>query len=57
LTQKQVAKRLSVTQFSLINWAIGDHQPDDAPTLPRITRFLGYDPLPTESTIPDLITT
>ena len=55
LTQKQVAEALGVTEFSVLNWEIGDHQPDDAPTLHRIIGFLGYDPLPRGTTIPDLL--
>jgi DNA-binding transcriptional regulator YiaG len=55
LTQKQVAKQLGVTEFSVLNWEVGDNQPDDAPILSRVIRFLGYDPLPTGWTIPELL--
>jgi transcriptional regulator with XRE-family HTH domain len=55
LTQNQIAKRLSVCVASVINWENGDHQPADAPTLKRIIQFLGYDPIPTGTTIADLL--
>ena len=55
LTQGQVAKRLSVCSASVTNWENGDNQPADAPTLQRIIRLLGYDPVPIRTTIPDLL--
>jgi len=55
LTQKAVAKLIRVTEFSVIHWENAEHQPRNAPTLQRIIRFLGYDPLPAKTTIPDLL--
>ena len=46
LTQGQVAKRLGICSASVTNWENGDNQPADAPTLQRIIRLLGYDPVP-----------
>ena len=53
LTQKAVARSLRVSQFSVMNWERGQFQPSRAPTLRRIIGFLGYDPLPAGTTIPE----
>ena len=46
LTQKQVARALKVTPFSIGNWEQGDFQPNLPIVLHRIITFLGYDPEP-----------
>jgi len=53
LTQKAVAGILKVSQFSIINWERAKFQPSKAATLHRIIEFLGYDPLPVGTTIPE----
>jgi len=42
-----------VSQFSVINWERGACQRTAAPTLRRIIEFLGYDPLPAGTIIPE----
>ena len=44
LTQREVAERLDVTEFSILNWEKDDWQPSNVFTLHRIVKFLGYDP-------------
>ncbi len=45
LLQKEVAFRLGVDDDTILNWEHGNTQPP-VRFLPRIIRFLGYDPYP-----------
>jgi DNA-binding XRE family transcriptional regulator len=45
ITQKEVAKQIGVSQFTLINWEKGRTVPPLL-TMSRVIRFLGHDPLP-----------
>ena len=54
LTQKAVANLLGVTQFSVINWEKHGMTPP-VTTMGRITKFLGYDPVPRGDTVADRI--
>lgn len=53
LTQKAVAASLKVSEFSVLNWEIGDHKPTNPGVLRCINEFLGYDPIIRGTTIPD----
>jgi transcriptional regulator with XRE-family HTH domain len=45
LTQKQVAERLGVNPWTVLNWEKGHTEPP-IESIPSIVRFLGYDPFP-----------
>lgn len=55
MTQKAVAELLQVNEFSVMNWERNKLQPRGAATLHRIIGFLGYDPLPKGTSIPELL--
>jgi transcriptional regulator with XRE-family HTH domain len=52
LTQKQVAERLGVNPWTVLNWE-KDHTEPPIEFMPAIIRFLGYDPFPEPETIPE----
>jgi transcriptional regulator with XRE-family HTH domain len=47
LYQKDVAKLLGVTEYTIINWEKGRTEPTVS-NIPSLVRFLGYDPAPPE---------
>jgi DNA-binding XRE family transcriptional regulator len=50
LLQRDVADRIGVTQFTILNWEKGRTTPSIS-AFPGIIRFLGYDPFPKPGTI------
>jgi transcriptional regulator with XRE-family HTH domain len=52
LTQRSVAKTIGVGAATLLNWEKGKTDPSDK-SLPAILKFLGYDPLPAPSSLPE----
>lgn len=51
LMQKEVAKRLGVVPWTILNWEKGHTEPPIV-SMPNIVRFLGYDPSPQPETLP-----
>lgn len=51
LTQKQVAKKLRVSSYSVLNWERGKRVPLNPARLGRIIAFLGYDPVAHDGTV------
>ena len=45
LLQKEVAERLGVNTWTILNWENGQTEPPMA-SIPAIVKFLGYDPFP-----------
>jgi DNA-binding XRE family transcriptional regulator len=55
LYQKDIAKQIGVTLFSIVHWETGFSQPMTR-YLPMIIKFLGYNPMPgMPRTIPELL--
>ena len=52
LTQRQVAGRLGVSTWTVMNWE-KDHAVPPIESMPSIIWFLGYDPFPEPKTIPE----
>jgi transcriptional regulator with XRE-family HTH domain len=52
LTQKQAAQRIGVNPWTVLNWE-KDHTEPPIESIPVIIRFLGYDPFPKPTTIPE----
>ncbi|MSQ50037.1 MAG: transcriptional regulator [Betaproteobacteria bacterium] len=52
LTQRQAALLLGVAPFTVLNWEKGHTEPP-AMAVPTIRRFLGYDPYPAPTTLPE----
>ena len=52
LTQKQVAERVGVSPWTVLNWE-KDHTEPPIESMPAIIRFLGYDPFPEPKNIPE----
>ena len=50
LFQKELAQRLGVNPWTILNWEKGDTEPPIA-SIPAIVRFLGYDPFPQPKTL------
>lgn len=50
LYQKDVAKLLGVTEYTIINWEKGRTEPTVS-NIPALIQFLGYDPAPPEHAI------
>ena len=51
LTQKEVASKLDVNPWTILNWEKGRTEPPIF-SMPAIVRFLGYDPFPQPTTLP-----
>jgi DNA-binding transcriptional regulator YiaG len=51
LAQRSVAKPIGVGAATLLNWEMGKTDPSDK-SLPAILKFLGYDPFPAPSRLP-----
>ena len=51
LTQKEVADQLGVVPWTILNWEKDRTEPPIKP-IPAIVQFLGYDPLPEPTTLP-----
>lgn len=45
LMQKEVADRLGVNSWTILNWEKGHTEPSTV-SIPAIVQFLGYDPFP-----------
>jgi len=56
LFQKGVAKRIGVDETAIYNWE-GNRTSPQIHHLPRIIRFLGYNPLPVSESLPDKLLT
>lgn len=52
LTQEQVGEKIGVTEASIYNWESDDSKPS-VPHMPAIIEFLGYNPLPAATTMPE----
>lgn len=52
LTQKEVASKLGVVPWTILNWEKGHTEPPIA-SMPAIVHFLGYDPFPQPRALPD----
>ncbi|MHB8432960.1 MAG: helix-turn-helix transcriptional regulator [Candidatus Tyrphobacter sp.] len=53
LTAKELAQRLGISSETLRNWERGKAKTLPVRSLGRIARFLGYDPFPEPTTIPE----
>ena len=51
LTQTQVAERIGVNPWTILNWEKGHSEPP-IETVPALLQFLGYDRLPEPKTLP-----
>jgi len=51
LMQKEVADQLGVNSWTILNWEKGHTEPPMA-SIPAILQFLGYDPFPVATTLP-----
>lgn len=54
LLQRDVAARIGVTQFTILNWEKG-HTEAPINIIPAIVQFLGYDPFPSPVTLAEHI--
>lgn len=54
ITQKDAARRIGADQWTVINWERGRTKPA-VRFVPRIIRFLGFDPFPRGESFPDRI--
>lgn len=54
LTQKQVAHRIGLNSWTVLNWEKGHTEPPIG-SVPAILRFLGYDPLPEPKALPEYL--
>jgi transcriptional regulator with XRE-family HTH domain len=54
LTQEQLAKQLEVTESTVNNWERGRSSPD-VRAFPRVLSWLGYDPRPEGSSLPERV--
>ena len=52
LTQKQAAQRLGANPWTVLNWE-KEHTVPPFEAMPSILRWLGYDPFPTPTTLPE----
>lgn len=52
LTQKQLAERIGVNPWTILNWEKGHTEPP-IQSMPAIVRFLGYDPFPEPHSLPE----
>lgn len=52
LTQKQVAERIGVNPWTILNWEKGNTEPPIA-SMPALLKFLGYAPFPEPKTLSD----
>jgi transcriptional regulator with XRE-family HTH domain len=52
LPQKQIAHRLGVNPWTVLNWEKGHTEPP-VKSMPAILRFLGYDPFPEPKSLPE----
>jgi DNA-binding transcriptional regulator YiaG len=54
LTQREAATRIGVCRDALARWEVRPIVPD-VHTMPAVIAFLGYNPLPTAQTFPELL--
>ncbi len=52
LMQKEVTDQLGVNAWTILNWEKGHTEPPIV-SIPAIVRFLGYDPFPQPTTLPE----
>jgi len=52
LLQKQVADQIGVHELTITNWEVSPTAPE-VRYIPAIVQFLGYDPLPAATTLPE----
>jgi DNA-binding XRE family transcriptional regulator len=57
LLQRQVAAQIRVRALTITNWESNESPPETHFIIPAIIEFLGYDPLPSGSSLPERLAT